>query len=99
MIGYQICWPETLYLSSFHNETTAPVSGGFRCASAVTGVMQLPFKRGPTSTLIYSNYEFSRVSDEADALFDDMIDLRIGEVRRSQPPSSLTSTLCDSLTK
>ena len=42
MIGYQICWPETLYLSSLHNETTAPVSGGFRCASVVTGVMQLP---------------------------------------------------------
>ena len=98
MICYQVCWPETLYLSSLHNETTAPVSGGFRCASVVTGVMQLP-SRGPTSTLIYSNYEFSRVSDEADALFDDMIDLRIGEVRRSQPPSSLTSTLCDSLTK
>ena len=31
-------------------------------------------------------------------MFDDIIDLRIGEVSRSQPPSSLTSTLCDSLT-
>ena len=99
MIGYQICWPESLHLSSLSNETTAPVSGGFRCASAVTGVMQLPSSRGPTSTFIYSNYEFSRVSDEADALFDDVIDLRIGEVRRSQPPSSLPSTLCDSLPK
>ena len=75
MIGYQICWFETLYLSSLSNETTGTVSGGFRCASVVTRVMQLP-PRGPTSTLIYSNYEFSRVSDEADALFDDMIDLR-----------------------
>ena len=98
MICYHVCRTESLYLSSLHNETTAPVSGGFRCASVVTGVMQLP-SRGPTSTLIYSNYEFSRVSDEADALFDDMIDLWIGEVRRSQPPSSLTSTSCDSLPK
>ena len=46
MIGYQVCWPETLYLSSLHNETTAPISGGFRCASAVTGVMQLPSREG-----------------------------------------------------
>ena len=46
MIGYQVCWPETLYLSSLHNETTAPVSGGFRCASVVTGVMQLPSRGG-----------------------------------------------------
>ena len=44
MIGYQVCWPETLYLSSLRNETTAPVSGGFRCASVVAGVKQ------PTST-------------------------------------------------
>ena len=46
MIGYKICWPETLYLSSLHNETIAPVSGGFRCASVVTGVMQLTSKEG-----------------------------------------------------
>ena len=76
MICYQVCRPESLYLYSLHNETTAPVSGGFRCASVVTGVMQLPSSRGPTSTFIYSNYEFSHVSDEVDALFDDMIDLR-----------------------
>ena len=46
MIDYQVCWPETLYLPSLHNETTAPVSGGFRCASVVTGVMQLPSREG-----------------------------------------------------
>ena len=46
MIGYQICWPETLYLSSLQNDTIAPVSGGSRCASLVTGVMQLPSKEG-----------------------------------------------------
>ena len=98
MIGYQICWPESLHLSSLSNETTAPVSGGFRCASVVTGVMQLP-SRGPTSTLIYSNYQFSRVLDGGNALFDDIIDLRIGEVSRSQPPQSFTSNSCDSLSK
>ena len=39
--------PQTLYLSSLHNETTAPVSGGFLCAIVVTGVMQLPSREGP----------------------------------------------------